>query len=67
MAKAGNMGWKAGVANYSHDELHSLMGMILDRLPISGDDWDLIVNDHAKICFLALLFDHNKGKQRLLF
>ena len=44
-------GRKAGVANYSrHYELHSLMGMILGRLPItSWDGWDSIVNDHAKL------------------
>ena len=41
---------KAGVTNYSKDELNSLMEMILlERLPISTDDWDLIVDDHAKM------------------
>ena len=51
MEKAGNTGQKAGAANYYHeDELHILMGMILHRLPTSGDNWDLIVvNDHAKL------------------
>ena len=41
-------GRKAGVANYTHDELDSLIGMILERVPISNDEWDTIVVDHAK-------------------
>ena len=46
---AGNSGGrKARVANYTHDELNSLIGMIVDRVPISNDEWDCIVADHKK-------------------
>ena len=43
----GSRGHKASTTNYSEDELTSLMGLILDMLPIkNADDCDLLVSKY---------------------